>query len=99
MKNYTEQAKAHIESLIAGGLTKADIMLRYTANRVTIAHPVIEDGKAKLVKVVFKAPKAPKAEQPAAAPVVAQAPVAQAAPVVAQAEAPVVAQAPAGIQG
>ena len=93
MKNYTEQAKAHIESLIAGGLTKADIMLRYTANRVTIAHPVIEDGKAKLVKVVFKAPKAPKAEQPAVAPV------AQAAQVVAQAEAPVVAQAPAGIQG
>lgn len=70
MKNYTEQAKAHIQSLIDGGLTKQDIMLRYTANRVTIAHPVVVDGKAKLVKVVFKAPKptaAPTAE--AAAPV------------------------------
>ena len=42
MKNYTEQAKAHIQSLIDGGLTKQDIMLRYTANRVTIAHPVVE---------------------------------------------------------
>ena len=70
MKNYTEQAKAHIQSLIDGGLTKQDIMLRYTANRVTIAHPVVEDVKAKLVKVVYKAPKAPKAPTAeAAAPV------------------------------
>ena len=88
MKNYTEQAKAHINSLIANGLTKADIFLRYTANRVTIVHPVVENGKAKLVKTVFKAPKTPKAEA------VAQAPAPQA-----EAVAPVVAQAPAGVQG
>lgn len=75
MKNYTEQAKAHIESLIAGGLTKQDIMLRYTANRVTIAHPIVgEDGKVHLQKVVFKGPR-PTAAQAAEAPV-AQAPAA-----------------------
>ena len=84
MKNYTEQAKAHINSLIADGLSKSDIFLRYTANRVTIVHPAVENGKAKLVKVVFKAPKAPKAE---------------AQPVVAQAQPEVIAQAPAGVQG
>ena len=74
MKNYTEQAKAHINSLIADGLSKSDIFLRYTANRVTIVHPAVENGKAKLVKVVFKAPKAPKAEAQAQPEVIAQAP-------------------------
>jgi hypothetical protein len=85
MKNYTEQAKAHIESLIAGGLTKQDIMMRYTANRVTIAHPIVgEDGKVHLQKVVFKGPRPTAAQAPA---VEAQAPAAPAA------------QAPAAVQG
>ena len=85
MKNYTEQAKAHIESLIAGGLTKQDIMMRYTANRVTIANPIVgEDGKVHLQKVVFKGPR----------PTAAQAPAAEA-----QAPAAPVAQAPAAVQG
>ena len=56
MKDYTAEANAFIESLLADGYVPADIYTKFITGGKHVVYPVIgEDGRPHLAKKVFKA--------------------------------------------
>ena len=56
MKDYTAEANAFIETLLADGYANADIYTKFVTGGKQVVYPVIgEDGRPHLAKKVFKA--------------------------------------------